>query len=106
MERHNRIGYNQASGGFNAMCGFRQFSKFVRADEDDTTNYQAEVKSQNRLEEDNIPDNQQTVGDVSMEKGDGLDKNFVREKVKDTPKEKVGFDENVDVKLQKKTTIN
>ena len=94
MERVEYAGYNQSKGGFNAMCGFKNFLRARKPEEDDTTNPQAVVKQPNLQETDNTPINQQVVGDVSIEKGDGQDRNFRREEVKDLPKEKVGYQEN------------
>jgi len=93
MERVEYAGYNQSKGGFNAMSGFKIFKKAVKPEQDDTTNTQAVVKQPNLQETDNTPINQQVVGDVTIEKGDGLDRNFRREVVKDLPKEKVGYQE-------------
>lgn len=93
MERLQYAGYNQSKGGFNAMSGFKNFLKAETPEQDDTTNPQAEVKQPNLQETDNTPINQQVVGDVSIEKGDGLDRNFRREEVKDLPNEKVGYQE-------------
>lgn len=95
MDRRHYGGYNQSKGGYNALSGYKQFIKADKPEEDDTTNPQAEVKLENIPEEDNIDITQQVVGDVSMVKGDGLDKVFTREKVADTPNEKVGYDENI-----------
>jgi hypothetical protein len=94
MERVEYAGYNQSKGGFNAMSGFKLFKKSIKPESDDTTNPQAVVKSENLQETDTVPINQQVVGDVTIEKGDGLDRNFRREKVKDLPNEKVGYQEN------------
>ena len=95
MDRRHYGGYNQSKGGYNALSGYKQFIKADKPDVDDTTNPQAEVKLENIPEEDNTDITQQVVGDVSMVKGDGLDKVFTREKVADTPNEKVGYDENI-----------
>ena len=102
MNKQIGIGYNQSKGGFNSMCGFAQFTKRETPDEDDTTNFQGAVKQENKQKVDDIPDNQEVVGDVDFgEKGDGLDGVFKRETVNDLNKEKVGYQENTQLKIKK-----
>lgn len=102
MNRQIGIGYNQSKGGFNSLCGYSQYDKAMATDEDDTTNLQASVKTENKQKTDDTPDNQEVVGDVLHgENGEGLNNNFTREKVSDLPTQKVGYQENTQMNIKK-----
>ena len=83
MERREYTGYSNTRGGYNSYAGYSQFKLKENPEEEKTF----EVKKENVLE----------AEAQEKEIGEGLERNFEREKVKDTPNEKVGYDENTQV---------
>ena len=104
MNRQQFVGYSNQKGGYNAMSGYAQFLAHKKADLDDDTNEKAVVKPENIEPTDNLPETQKATGDISMEKGDGEDKTFTREKLSDVPTEKVGYNENATTNLKEAET--
>ena len=73
-------GYNQSQGGFNAMCGFRQFKKRVQQSEDDNPRFDVKKEVLDELKPTEMMNEAQIIdGDPTLNKGEKMDTAFTRD---------------------------